>query len=399
MSNPRSCDVRPPLDVAVIGAGPFGLSVAAHLHGRTVRVFGEELATWRNNMPRAMTLRSAWNETSLSDPGRQGTIDDWVRETGQSRREPIPLELFIQYGAWFADRFVADRDPSDVARVELNGPLFRLTTKAGSEVDARRIVVAIGVMPFAHVPSALAELLDESVVLATGDPNELARYAGRRVLVVGGGQAGLETAGIATQAGAEVELVTRSRIHWFADREPHAPRSQLRERLYRLAYPAVGYGPPPFNRLVLHPDLYATLPRQIRQRLSRRLLRPGGSAWLRPLVDAHVTIRERCEVLGIERGGDGVRVRFTIGAEGEYDGVLVACGYRFDLDRLGFLSREVRSGIATRGDWPVLDRFFRSSDERMLFVGYPAEGRFGPISRFVLGADFTARRVAELLAP
>ena len=388
-----------PLEVAVVGAGPFGLSVAAHLQRRSVRVFGEEFATWRNNMPRGMTLRSAWNETSLSEPGAKGTIDDWVRETGQDRVEPIPLELFIRYGGWFAERFVADRDPDDVTRVELQGPGFRLTTESGDHVDARRIVIAVGVMPFAYVPPALGELFGGAVRLATGDPNNLAHYAGRRLLVVGGGQAGLETAGLAARAGARVELVSRSRIHWFADREPHTPRHGVRERVYRLAYPAVGYGPPPLNRLVLHPDLYAMLPRPLRGRLSKRLLRPGGSAWLRPLVDADVRIRECCEVQSAEVGRDCTRVQLTDGSEGEFDDVLVACGYRFSLDQLGFLSDDVKSRIGTRDNWPVLDRFFRSTDERVMFVGYPAEGRFGPISRFVLGADFTARRVGELLAP
>ena len=109
------------LDVAVVGAGPFGLSVAAHLRDRAVRTFGEEMATWRNSMPSGMLLRSAWEETSLSAPGGAGTIDDWVRATGGPRAEPIPLELFLRYAAWFGDQFVPDRDPSDVTSISPNG--------------------------------------------------------------------------------------------------------------------------------------------------------------------------------------------------------------------------------------------------------------------------------------
>ncbi len=118
------------------------------------------------------------------------------------------------------------------------------------------------------------------------------RSTGRRVLVVGGGQAALEGAGLAARAGAQVELVNRSTVRWFPDREPDRPRGPLQQRLYRLAYPAVGYGPPVLNRFALHPDLFAALPGAAQQRLSRRMLRPGGSPWLRQLVEGRVRFTE-----------------------------------------------------------------------------------------------------------
>src|SRR5579875_3458619 len=105
------------LDVAIVGAGPFGLSVAAHLRGSRVRTFGAEMETWKTCMPREMLLRSAWAETSISAADGAGSLDEWLRETGESRQEPIPLEMFLRYSAWFAERFVPDRDPSRVASI------------------------------------------------------------------------------------------------------------------------------------------------------------------------------------------------------------------------------------------------------------------------------------------
>jgi Pyridine nucleotide-disulphide oxidoreductase len=380
------------IDVAVVGAGPFGLSIAAHLQDRRVRVFGEAMETWRRRMPRGMLLRSAWEETSLSAPGG-GTLDDWTRLESQPRTEPIPLEMFLRYSAWFADRFVPDRDAANVASVERNGRGFRLVTEGGAEVDASVLVIAVGVMPFAYVPPPLKQLFGDSVSLATVVEDELARLAGRRVLVVGGGQAGLEASGLAAQAGASVELVTRSQVRWFADREPHYPRGAIRRRLYRLAYPVVGYGPPPLNRLVIMPDLFAALPTQARLKLTARVLRSGGSPWLRTLVDRSVRVTEHSTVESVERGGEALLVRLSDGSQRDVDQVLVACGYRFELDNLRFLGPEVRGAIETRDGWPVLDRYFRSTDRDVYFVGFAAERRFGPLSRFVLGADFTARRV------
>src|SRR5205823_5417519 len=57
-------------DVAVVGAGPYGLSTAAHLLGQGLRVavFGRTLEMWREHMPGGMLLRSHWWATNLSDP-------------------------------------------------------------------------------------------------------------------------------------------------------------------------------------------------------------------------------------------------------------------------------------------------------------------------------------------
>jgi thioredoxin reductase len=386
------------LDVAVVGAGPFGLSVAAHLQGHRVRTFGAEMETWRTFMPPEMLMRSAWEETSISAPEGAGDLDVWTREAGESRREPIPLEMFLRYSEWFAERFVPDRDPSRVASLEPNGRGYRLTTEQGSEMDAEHVVVAVGVMPFAYVPPGLAEQLGESISLATGIENA-SRYSGKRVLVVGGGQAGLEAAGLAAQAGATVELVTRSEVRWFANRESHNPRGPVRNRLYRLAYPVVGFGPPPLNRLVMMPDLFAALPERTRRSVTARVLRSGGSPWLRQFVERSVRVSEHNTVEQVEDGPGGLVLRLSDGSEREVDNILIACGYRFDLDRLPFLSPEVRARIATRSGWPVIDRLFRSSDPRMFFVGYAAEHRFGPLSRFVLGTEFTAPRVRQAIKP
>jgi hypothetical protein len=223
------------------------------------------------------------------------------------------------------------------------------------------------------------------------------RLAGRRLMIIGAGQSGLEAAGMAAQAGASVELVSRSTVHWFRDREPYYPRSPLRQWLYRAAYPAVGYGPPILNRVVLHPDLFAMLPDPARVALARRLVRAGGSAWVRTLVEGRVDIVERCTVESLEERDGGFVLGLSNGSTREVDDILVACGFRFDLDRLQVLSPEIRAGIAVEGSTPRLDRFFRSSNPRLFFVGYAAEARFGPLCRFVLGTEFTATRVASVL--
>ena len=384
------------LDIAIIGAGPYGLSIAAHLAGRRVRTFGEPMETWRTRMPPDMLLRSDWTETSLSAPGDRGTIDRWAEETGEKREEPIPLQKFLRYAEWFRRTFVPEGDPADVVSLDRVADGYRLTTAAGDEVEARQVVVAVGAIPFAHAPPPFTEAMGDRVTFATA-LQDYERYRDRRVVVVGGGQGGLESASLAVEAGADVDLVIRSKLRWFADREPHRPRGPVRQRLYRLAYPVVGYGPPPLNRLALNPDLFALFPKGARRLLSGRILRAGGSPWLRGKVERSVRVSEGVAVEGIEQDGF-VRLRLSDGSVREADAVIVAAGFQFSLERLPFLSQELRDRIAVEEGWPVLDRWFRSTEKGVLFVGFAAEHRFGPIARFIPGTRFTANRVREALA-
>jgi pyruvate/2-oxoglutarate dehydrogenase complex dihydrolipoamide dehydrogenase (E3) component len=140
------------------------------------------------------------------------------------------------------------------------------------------------------------------------------------------------------------------------------------------------------------------LPASVRTRLTKRLLRPGGSPWLRELVDGRVKMREGVRIREVDRSNGRLKLLLDDGNQTHADRVLVAAGYRFSLDSLSFLSPGLRSRIATKDGWPTLDRYFRSvSEPRVFFIGYAAEGRFGPISRYVLGAEFTANRVRECL--
>jgi lysine/ornithine N-monooxygenase len=347
-------------------------------------------------MPPDMLLRSDWNETSFSAPGGAGTFEGWARATGEAREEPIPLQKFLRYAEWFESTFVTDVDPSGIESVErAPGSGFRVTTGTGDEIDARTVVVAVGAVPFAHAPSPLDEAIGDGARYAT-DRHDYASYESRRVIVVGGGQGALESAALAARAGADVELVVRSPVHWFASREPHAARGRVHQRLYRIAYPVVGYGPPPLNRLVLHPDLLAALPESVRRRLTARVLRAGGSPWLRPaLTDVRVT--QGVAVKGVNRRNGALCLALSDGSEREAEVAIVAAGFRFDLSRLSFLSPELRSGVRLDEDRrPVLDRWFRTTERNLLLVGFAAAHRFGPIVRFIPGTRFAAPRVREL---
>jgi hypothetical protein len=80
------------------------------------------------------------------------------------------------------------------------------------------------------------------------------------------------------------------------------------------------------------------------------------------------------------------------------DHVIAATGYRVNLDRLKFLSSEIRSRLKTVQGSPMLSSSFESSVPGIYFVGVAAANSFGPVMRFAFGAGFAAQRVTQTVA-
>ena len=71
--------------IAVIGAGPYGLSIAAWLRDRNVdfRIFGNPMHTWKTQMPTGMRLKSEGFASSfLFDPASAFTMERYCELNG-----------------------------------------------------------------------------------------------------------------------------------------------------------------------------------------------------------------------------------------------------------------------------------------------------------------------------
>jgi hypothetical protein len=340
-----------------------------------------------------MQLRAIWEHMSLAGPAGRGTIQEWMAETGTTRKDPMTPPDFIGYLDWFRERYVPCHFNAEVESVTENGAGFHVTS-AGGEWTARSLVIAVGITPFSRRPSFAG--MDDARIAPATDRDRFGDLTGINVAVVGAGQSAVEAAAYAFRAGAKVTLLVRRGLHWFVQRKPRDGQ-RFRWWLYRLAYPEQGIGPPVLNRLAGHPDLYATFPGTIRDWLTSRIMRSGASPWLQQRIRGKIDIREGVEVRTVEARPEQLLLHLSDGSAVGADRLFLGTGYRFSVDRLGFLDPALRSRIAVRNDWPVLDRAFRSSDRRISFIGYPAEGTFGPFCRFVRGASFSAIRATEPL--
>jgi len=383
-------------DVAIIGAGPYGLAVAAHLRAADVaiRVFGEPMSFWRRNMPAGMKLRSPWNATHIADPRNRHLLDDYFREAGLPVPDLLPVENFIDYGTWFQERVAPDLDTRAVVQVTASDGGFRLVLADGESFFAKRVVMATGLLNHEHRPEQF-DGLPRALVSHSCEHTDSARFRGRHVAVIGRGQSACESAALLHEAGANVELICRGNLLWNADPGQRgllrkAVRSLLRDALI----PPSQVGPFPLNWLVEAPGIIHHLTEHSRDRLNERCLRATAVLWLRSRL-RDVPVSEGCRIRDARQDDDRIAMTLDDGSTRRVDHVLLATGYRIDVDKMTILEPRLRERIARHGSLPMLSAGFESSVGGLHFVGSSAVASFGPLLRFIAGAGFAARRITR----
>lgn len=383
-------------DVVIIGAGPYGLSAAAHLQtirGLEIRVFGEPMAFWERQMPKGMFLRSPYAASHFSDPARALSLDAYQAANGNHLPRPIPLDRFIDYGRWFQGQAVPETDPRKITCIERTGGGFRLATEDGEELRARRIVVAAGIGPFANIPAQFRHL-PEPLVFHASRRNDLSVFPGKKFAVIGAGQSALESAALLHEGGAEVEVLLRgTRVHWLS----RSARLHKLGFVSRLLYAPTDVGPAGVSRIVAAPNLVRYLPRFLQNDFRIRSTGPRGAIWLVPRLQSVPTTTERT-VTCATAVGDRVRLQLDDGSQRLVDHVLLGTGYRVETSRYRFLSRELLSSIRRANGFPILNRNFEASVPGLHFLGAPAGWSFGPLMYFVAGADFATRTLGQYIA-
>jgi FAD-dependent urate hydroxylase len=390
----------------IIGAGPYGLSVASHLQARglPVRIFGEVMASWRNMMPAGMCLKSAPWASSLGAPRPGLALADFESATGipQLRDDQVvPVEQFIRYGEWFAGHLSPPAEAGVVRQIDQRGGGFLVSLDSGEAIEASSVVVANGLAGFAHVPAQLAALTPGGPSAAgllshSSQHHQMATLAGRDVAVIGAGQSALEGAALLHEAGASVQLVARGPIR-FGD-PPADP--QQPHKLPRARTPlGPSWGLYPFSYAA---GAFRHLPEPARLHFVRSVLGPLGAWWLEDRVIGQFPVYAGCRI--DEAYSDGGKAALRLIGPGGHrfeiraDHVIAATGYRPDVEKIGFLSRELRARLRTHNGSPALSASFQSEVRGLYFAGLAAAATFGPLMRFVCGTSFAARRISAAIA-
>ena len=392
------------IETVIVGAGPYGLSIAAHFRSRGIpfRIFGRPMDSWLAHMPKGMMLKSDGFASNIYDPESKFTLKAFCADRRIEYADmgiPVRLETFGSYGVAFRDRMVPDLEEKMVVRLERLPDGFQLRLEDGEEIKARRVVLAVGITHFAHLPENLAHLPPE-VFSHSYQHHDLARFKGRSVVVLGAGSSAIDLAGLLRDADADVQLVARASSLRFHT----GPRAGKQRSLWqRLRHPDSGLGPGLRSRFFADgPALFHHLPERTRVDLVRTTLGPSAGWFVKDKVMGRVplVLQHSVENAEIQNGKVHLHLRGADGSAREItsDHVIAGTGYKVDVGRLGFLEPSLRSKLKCVDGAPVLSSSFESSVPGLYFVGVAAANSFGPVMRFAFGASFAAKRLTRTMA-
>lgn len=385
MTSSKDCDV------AIVGAGPYGLSSAAHLKalGLDVRTFGEPMEFWANGTPPGMLLRSPREASTISDPNSAFTLEEYEKAHGVTPVKRLPRDTFVEYGRWFQTQLGPVLDRRNVSRVCRDGSGFKLFLDDGDVVKSKRVVVATGIGKFKHVPKAFADLPVERVSHCY--EGRAFSQMGKRVAVIGAGQSAIECAALLGEAGLSVELIAKIAVlRWIG---MHKRLHQLGP-VSKILYSKHDIGPIGISRLVAYPKLMYYIPMGVKDPIRKRAVRAAGAPWLIPRLPGATITTSRTVISATEVGGE-LQLKLDDGTERRVDHVLLGTGYRVDISKYEFLCESLLKEIQQLDGYPDVGDGLSTSVPGLHFTGATAARKFGPLLYFVTGTDFASRELAS----
>lgn len=385
-------------EVVIVGAGPYGLSLAAHLRKRGVayRIFGESMRFWRN-MPIGVNLKSFAFATNIDVATRGYSFPEWCRQNGLEDFEPCTMQSFAAYGCEMQKRFVPDLEEVLVTNIATRNREFAVTLASGEQFCSRKVVVCTGLSGLAHVPGVLQNLAADRM-RHTFDISDYREFRTRKVAVIGAGASAIEAGALVHEAGGSSEVFIRGQEAVFHGRTPRD-----RPLWQRIKDPVTVLGTSRRSWVLQRvPLLVHLLPRERRTRFVKGYLGPASPWWIQDRVLGKVPIHVRHELIEAGTSGDRVQLKFRDG-EGrirgaDFDYVIAGTGYDVDVARLAYLDPEIISRIECIERAPALNIHFESSVPGLHFTGPLSFMSFGPLFRFAAGAAVAAPRLARRLS-
>jgi FAD-dependent urate hydroxylase len=372
-------------DLLIIGAGPFGLAIAAQAShaGIDHLVSGRPMEFWRRNMPEGMYLRSAcdWH----LDPVNIHTIEKFLESRGQRPHdvEPLSLEFYLSYAEWFQTQKQITTLPAYIERLDHTND-FVATTVAGDTIHARQVALAPGFKHFANIPDDLKARLPEGRYTHTCEFTDFSSAANTRYLIVGGRQSAFEWAALLVEAGASAIYVShRHDTPAFAESD------------WSWVNPLV-------DAMADNPNWFRRLSQGEKDEVSRRQWAEGRlklEPWLAPRIAGdRVKVLPNPELVkAVEQNGELV-VTMSNGEEIKCDRVVFATGYKVDVSRVPVLSSgNILKQMETRNGFPVLDDHLQTSVPGLFITSMPAIQDFGPFFGFTIAVRVSAKLICEAI--
>jgi hypothetical protein len=144
------------------------------------------------------------------------------------------------------------------------------------------------------------------------------------------------------------------------------------------------------------------LPERKRLSFVRNSYGPSSPWWIATRVWGRVPIFVQTRVLAAQPAGSRVRLRLHETGHGErdveFDHVVAGTGFSCSADRVTYLDDAFRRALRRVEGAPWLSTSFESSVPGAYFAGPIAAYMFGPLFRFVAGAEYASPTIARHLA-
>ena len=377
-------------DLLIIGAGPFGLAMAAYARHLDIDhlVVGNPMSFWRENMPAGMLLRSAcdWH----LDPGCVYTIERFLNDQGLKPADvtPLSLEFYLRYVQWFQQQAAIESMPSHVRRLEMvdgQRARFQAELENGDTVRAKHVLLAIGFRHFVHQPGELIARLPRNHFRHTCDLVDPEGLKGKRCLIVGGRQSAFEWAALLNDAGAETVHVS------------------YRHDSPRFAESDWGWVNPLIERFVTEPGWYRALPSNEREALNHRFWIEGRlkvEPWLEPRLRMDTTkLWPRTQIESVMTRPDrAMQVALDNGSVLAIDQIILAAGYKADVSKVPLLAQgNLLPKLGLLNGCPMLDDNLQTTIPGLFITSLLATQEFGPFFAFTVSARTSARLVAQAI--
>jgi FAD-dependent urate hydroxylase len=374
-------------DLLIIGAGPFGLAVAAQASHLGIQhlVVGRPMWFWRKNMPAGMYLRSAcdWH----LDPVNIHTIDKFLAERGQTAGEvePLSLEFYLTYAEWFQKQKQITSLPLHIERLDVANDRFTAVSADGDTIHARHVVIAPGFTHFTNIPTELQSRLPAGRFVHTCDFVDFSAARDRRYLIIGGRQSAFEWAALLTEAGAKAVYIThRHDSPAFAAADWSWVNSLV---------DAIGENPTWFRNLsqAEKDDVINKLWAEGRLKVE---------PWLEArLNNDRVHVLPRTEVINSFDTSGELNVTLNNGETITCDQIILATGYKVDITRLPILAAgNILDRLEVRNGFPALDDHFQTSIKGLFITSMPATQDFGPFFAFTISVRVSAQLICAAIA-
>ena len=355
---------------------------AKHL-GVDSLLLGKSMEFWNAHMPRGMLLRSGadWH----MDATGVYTFEAFLEAGGFEKKDvdPIPVDMFREYGRWFADCHHLRVTQSMAREIQLTEKGFVAGLEDGSGILAENVLVTPGFRHFMNFPENLIKIVPRGRCIHTCELVEFDSLRGKRCLIIGGRQAAFEWAALISETAAEgICLAYRH----------DTPRFESSDWTWV----------DPMMDLTLNTrGWYRHLPADERTAIERRFWAEGRlklEPWLEPRIKkGPVRLMPHCSLEECRELDDGrMLARLSNGQTLLVDQIILATGYRVNIAHVPYLSREsILPKLEISEGFPVLDEDFQSSVPGLFMTGLVATKDFGPFFGFVKGCPAAARIIVD----